>query len=643
MFNHKFRSILILIWLLHFSVSANAQTAGSATLTPPETKDFPKIHSYLEVYDGFGNFVHNLQEDDVRIIEDSKSIPLLTLEELEVGAQFVVAINSGPALGIRDSNGISRYDSVKAAINSWAENFPTHLDDLSLLTNDTPERLHIADPDRFRSSFLTYNTDPRAATPSLDVLVRAINVASDPLPRQGMGRAILLLTPPPSRTGSATLQSIISLARQDRIQINVWMVSSSDLFTSEGATLLVELAHQTGGKFFAFSGTEIIPNIEDYLDPLRYIYSLTYESQIKNGEPHQITANTHVDGIEISSPPQDFKLLILPPNPIFLSPPLQIFRANRSELSEALSDEAEYTPKTQPLDILIEFPDELPRPLNRTTLFVDGVIMDENTSIPFDKFTWDLNDYTSSDPHTIQVEAVDSLGLSNTSIEHTVQITVQQTPQSVINTIVQNAPIIAGALVAIAGGVLILVLVIGGRIQPKTFGRQRGKRAQKANNQAVDNGAIPTPLSEGSAIQKRRFSNWVNRISWPQKSSSSPKPIAYLERLTDDDNHSPKERIPITSDEMTFGSDPKEATTIFNDPSVDNLHTRLKVNPQGDITIHDEGSRAGTWVNFAQISSEGVKLAHGDIIHIGRLGFCFKMTDKKQIPKPIVRPQELRS
>lgn len=628
-----------MIWLLHFSASADAQTAGSAIITPPETDDFPIIHSYLEVYDGLGRFVHDLQEEDVTIIEDSQSIPLLSLEELGIGAQFVVAINLGPTLAIRDSNGISRYTTVQAAINNWAEGHSTPMDDLSLLTNDTPDRIHLNDAEGFRNSFLAYETDPRSATSSLDVLVRAINVASDQVPRIGMGRAILLLTPPPSRTGSATLQNIISLARQERIRINVWMVSSPDLFTSEGATLLVELANQTGGRFFAFSGTETIPDIEDYLDPLRYVYYLSYESQIRNSEPHQRTADISIGGEVISSPPQVFDLQVLPPNPIFLSPPLQISRANRSELSEALSDEAEYTPKTQILDILVEFLDEFPRSLVRTTLYVDGEIADENTSFPFDKFTWDLSQYTSSGAHILQVEAVDSLGLSSTSIENTVQITVQQTPQSVISTIVQNAPMIAGATVAVAGGILILVLVLGGRIQPKTFGRRRGKRAQKSR-QASKKEPVTQPMPPEAGLQKRRLSYWVNRFSWPQRSSSSPKPFAYLERLTENGNNSPKEQIPISNDETTFGRDPKLATTIFNDPAVDDLHARLRVNPQGDITLHDEGSKAGTWVNYSPISSEGVKLAHGDIIHIGRIGLCLKMTDKKQIPKPIVRPQE---
>ncbi len=632
-----------MIGLLLLSVPADAQTAGSAILTPPETTDFPIIHSYLEVYDGQGRFIHDLQEKDVAIIEDQKSIPVLELDELEAGAQFVVAVNLGPTFAIRDSNGISRYATVQAAVNNWAANHTAPLDDLSLLTNDSPDKIHLPDAVQFLNSFHAYESDPRSAAPSLDVLVRAINIASDPTPRIGMGRAILLLTPPPNRTGSATLQSIISLARQQRIRIYVWMVSSPELFTFEGATLLVELANQTGGQFFAFSGTENIPNIEDYLTPLRYIYSLSYESKIRNSESHQIIAEINTTGLEIISPPQDFILQVLSPNPMFLSPPLEIFRANRSALSETLSEEADYTPKVQPLEILVEFSDGLPRPLVRTTLYVDGEIVDENTAAPFDRFTWDLSDYTSSSAHIIQIEAIDSLGLSGISIENTVQITVQQTPQSVLSTIVQNAPIIAGAAVAVAGGVLVLVLMVKGRIKPKAFGQRRIKKNKIGKSQIDKKDPITQPVPLEPTVQRRRISYWVNRFSWPQRSSQSQKPVAYLERLAEIHNNSPKEQIPISIDEITFGKDPKLATTTFNNTAVDDLHARIRVNHQGDITIYDEGSIAGTWVNFLPISSEGVKLAHGDIIHIGPIGLCIKMTDKKQIPRPLVRPQEPRS
>ncbi|MBK6646386.1 MAG: hypothetical protein IPG44_11690 [Anaerolineales bacterium] len=38
------------------------------------------------------------------------------------------------------------------------------------------------------------------------------------------------------------------------------------------------------------------------------------------------------------------------------------------------------------LEIIVEFPDGYQRALTRTTLYVDGVVMDENTSRPFNEF-----------------------------------------------------------------------------------------------------------------------------------------------------------------------------------------------------------------------------------------------------------------
>jgi hypothetical protein len=641
MFNPKFRYILIFSWLLFSTIPGYAQTAGNAFLEPPDTADFPIIHTYLEVYDSQGRFVHDLNQRDVKIIEDQKQISVGELEELEAGVQFVMAVNLGPALGIRDSNGISRYTKVQGAILDWGKNTTTIHDNYSLVTNDSPEVIHLETRTHFINNFQVYQSDPRSATPSLDVLVRAINIASDPVPQIGMGRAILLITPPPNRTSAATIQSIISLARQERIRIYVWMISSEESFVSEGATLLVELSNQTGGQFYAFSGTEILPDIEGYLEPLRYVYSIRYESQIRNNEPHKIAAEIKTVNIELLSSPQDFNLSIQPPNPIFLSPPIEISRANRASLSETLSEVSEYTPKVQDLEILVEFPDGIERPLQRTRLIVDGEVVDENISSPYDKFTWDLSSYNSSSGHVIQVEAHDSLGLVGLSIENSVQISVHQTPQSVISTIAQNSPIIAGAVVAFAGGVLLLVLIVKGRIKPRAFGQRKKNKVSAVNN--LNQEIISTSTPEESQIPRQRLSNWANRIAWPQRPSQTQKPIAHLEILDHYKERSEKERIPITHGEITFGNDPKLATITFNDPAVEGLHARLRMSDQGDIIIRDEGSIAGTWVNYSPISWEDVKLSHGDIIHIAHIGLCLKMTDKKLIPKPIIRSLETGS
>jgi len=639
MFGPKNRLALILIWLCFFPVTVTAQTAASAILTPPETDDFPNIRTYLEVYDAEGSFIHNLQADNIIIKEDQRLVPVDELTELETGAQFVVALNLGPTFAIRDINGISRLETLRQTLTTWANNHTAPLDDLSFLTNDGPELTHRPNGRQWLVGIDSYTSDPRSAIPSLDVLVRAIEVAADPASRVGVGKAVLLLTPPPDRAGAAALQSIISRANEERVRVFVWMVSSPAYFSSEGVAQLAEMARQTGGEFFGFSGDETIPDIELYLEPLRYIYALNYESRIRNAEPHQISTLIEWNDLKISSETLDFDLEVLPPNPIFLSPPLNIFRANRATLGEALTQKTDYTPTEQSLEILVEFPDGRQRDFTRTTLYVDGEIAAENTAPPFDIFSWDLSDYNISGDHTLKVEVLDNLGLSGISIENTVQITIQQTPQNVVSTIAKNAPVIAGFAVAVAGGILVLVLIIGGRIQPKGFGRRRQSNAQNPSKE-TRNDPVTQPVQLKPLPARGRFSNWMNRFSWPQRGSASAHPIAYLEPLTKSNGHSPEDRIVIPYGEITLGRNPQLSTEALSDSSVDELHTRIRANSQSGIQIFDENSIAGTWVNYQPITSEGTQLFHGDIIHIGRVGLRFKLSAKAQIPKPIVIPQE---
>jgi hypothetical protein len=644
MFLHRQRFLLILALLLFTFSTVAAQTADSAFLSPPDVSGFPTIRAYLKVFDTNGDFIQDLQPEDITIVEDSRSIPVEGFQKQDQGAQFVIALNQGSSLAIRDSNGISRFDTLRESLIGWAENHSASQDDLSFVTNGGVETLHQDSGTAWLQEFQSFETDFRAAVPSLDVLIRAVEIASESPQRAGMGRSILLLTPPPELPTTGTVQSILSLAKNENIRVNVWMVSSPEAFTSLGAEQLAELAAQTGGVFFAFSGTEAIPEIEPYLEQQRYVYTLSYESGIRNSDPHQISARINVEGRQIESETQNFELQVLPPNPIFISPPLEIIRADIASLSDTLSEITAYTPTIQTLEVLIEFPDGRPRPLQRSALYVDGEIVDEKTQAPFETFTWNLVPYKNSGSHVLQVEAEDVLGLRSTSIEQTIQITVKQTPQRVLFTLVDNAPVIAGAAAALAGGILLLVLVVRGHIRPRTFGARRKKRNKKEELQPIQNGAQSEPSTIRRAPSRRRFSNWVNQISRSQQESRSARLpqssnlIAYLEYLEQD--QASLEPIAVKIGETTFGKDPTKATYVLNDNAVCDLHARLVVNQEKIALLFDEGSIAGTWLNFAPVSAGGQQVRHGDIIHIGRIALCYKITDKEAIPKPVVRPLE---
>lgn len=630
----KKTAVLLLGLLLLLPLAASAQTASSAVLSPPNTQDFPEISASLKVFDGQGAFAHNLTVENITIAEDSRPLPLTALQEQHPGAQFVLALSLERAFAIRDSHGISRYDNILTALTEWADAQPANAsDNLSLVTADGYEAAHVSTAADWLDALTAYDVDPRAAEPSLDALSRAIDIAADPTPRPGMGRSILFLTPNMPRENVGALESLLSRAQQEGVVINIWLVGSPAYFDSEFAQKLAETAAHTGGQLFTYSGEEPLPNPDSYLEPLRHIYNLTYQSKIRDAGIHQVAARIELDDLTIRSEPQTFDLQVLPPNPILVSPPQQIVRADRRDFSATMHEaEPDYTPKSQAIEIVVEFPDGYSRPLVRTSLYVDGQLADENTAPPFDTFTWNLDGYQASGEHILQVEAVDALGLSSVTIETPVQITVQQTPQTVAVTLARNGPLIAGVLAAIAGGVLLLVLIVGGHIRPREFGRQNGNGKSRKSRREIDSDPVtqPVPVRPATVPGRSRF-GWVSRFSWPQRRGAAEAP-AYLEPLDGSAADDPLNRIPLDGREISIGRDPKRVMIALTDASISAMHANLR-RTNGLFVIQDAGSQAGTWVNYEPVAPEGTPLHHGDIIHLGRVALSIAYSDANRIPK----------
>jgi hypothetical protein len=123
------------------------------------------------------------------------------------------------------------------------------------------------------------------------------------------------------------------------------------------------------------------------------------------------------------------------------------------------------------------------------------------------------------------------------------------------------------------------------------------------------------------------------RLPWKRPERLSE---AYLVRLKDDGQPMTSPSIPIRTPEMTFGSDPIQATRILDDPSVSALHARLRVE-NGKYILTDEKSAAGTWVNYEQLTAPR-RLQHGDILHIGRVSYRFMLRTAPERAAPRVTP-----
>jgi len=633
--------------------SSSAQAAFIATLTAPDTTTFPHITAYLDVHNPSGEFVHGLTPQDVSMQENGIQLPVSELQEQKPGVQFVIAITPGASFAIRDTLGISRYEYLLQGLlaGTWKDQL-AGADDLSLLTIGGPQLMHSSDPASLRSSLETYLPDDPNATPSLEVLASALQVASDPTIRPGMERAILFITPPQETDVSLGLQSIIANANQQNIHIYVWLVAAQEVFTLPEIDQLRNLADQTNATFFAFSHDETIPDLETLLEPLRYVYQLGYDSQISTAGAQQAAAQVTIGSDLITTQPMSFELSLQSPALTILNLPAEIVRKYTNQPTPGKNNvTSDLLPVEEVLTIQVTYPDGYDRPLVRTSLYVDGALVAENIGPPFNQFVWDLRPYTQDGVHTLRIEATDNLGLVGKSGETSVKIIVPSTTQGVIVAVSQNRMLVIGVTVFISASILVLVLILGGRIHPKPYPGQvrhpagssektRPSGYRERRRQLRDPVTQPVKIASTLQVQARpRSKSLIERLPWLKHKEKPAPAIAYLIPLVGSDEPTLPVPLQITSDDITLGSDPHQASLVITDPSIEGLHARIH-HEEKSFLLSDAGSVAGTWVNYEQVTSNGTKLEHADIIHLGRVGFRFKLSEPGPLGTVVVTPLE---
>jgi hypothetical protein len=611
----KFLAVFLSVYLLFAGLMpARAQSAARLSLYALQTTSFPAMTAGLDVFDSADNFVTGLTTDAVTLLEDNQPRPLNSLEELQPGAEFALALDPGPYFAYRDANAVTRFDKVVQAVKEWAANHPDSLDDdMSLIPAGGTPATHLATTAAFLDALAAYQPNLQSLVSSPETLSRALDVVSEQPSETGRKPVVLYITSVPAAGDIPALQNLTQRAVTGHIRVDIWIVASQDYISTSGVTALKDLAMLTFGQYFLFSGKETLPSPEMYLAPLRHTYRLAYSSGLLTSGGYTLTVQVNLNGETVTSEALPFELDIQPPNPILVDPPVQIVRTAPDERTTATLS---FLPTQQPINIIIEFPDGRTRPLVRTALYVDSVLADENTAEPFDQFTWDLSGYAASGQHILTVEAVDNLGLSKVSVGVPVLVTVVRPQFGLLSWLSRNSPWVALGAILFAGAVL------GGTLTRSWVKRRRSTPASRGSRRD------PLTHSVQTGGKKRGL-----RLPWKRPAKPSG---AYLVRLKDDGQPITAPPIPITVPEITFGSDPIQATRILDDPSVSPLHARLK-EEHGEYILSDEKSVAGTWINYEQLTTPR-RLQHGDVLHIGRLSYRFMLRKPPERPIPQVIP-----
>jgi hypothetical protein len=626
-----FCALALLVFLLGATYPALAQSPDEVRMTMPDTSNFPNLSFYFGAYDGSGNFVGNLQPQDVQVWENDIPRPPSELVQVEPGLQFSVAFNTGPFF-TTPTGEMNLFQKVQAALLAWVQARPQNsLDDFSLVTNTGLNTTHSSRLVDWQKALQEYQPDLLNEKPQLTSLTAALDLATDPLPRPNMKRAILYITPLPAQSYVQALPNLAERARLQGIRIFVWLLASADMLDSEQVTPLRFLAERTGGQLMAYTGAEELPDMESYLQPLRPLYRLSYLSTINKSGAHRLSVLVFKGNFRAQSAEKLITLAIEPPNPIFLAPPNQVQRSLEKAVKGKL---AQLTPIQTPIRILIEFPDGYPRPLRFTRLYVDGIKVAENTRAPFDRFDWQLSAYTASGVHSLKVEAEDILGLSRTSIDTNVDVVVEQPRPTLFNLNIswQRFTIAGSVLLAVTGVAVVLTM----------RGKRRRNAAAVATARTRQRRAAHDPVTQPVNIRQDGLRpNQGATMPVMPRTMSSDMP-AWLLLLSEDGRPMPNFSVPLQHSELTFGSDPRQAGQLINDPSVSGLHARLSRTNDGDFILSDAGSVAGTWVNYAPISTLGTHLKHGDLISLGRVSFRFELNHPGHVRQPVVLPVQER-
>lgn len=608
-------AILLTSLLFAGGFHVHAQESAPAEIIKVDAANFPAITALLDVYAPDGRFATGMEASNLTMLENGNPLPLTSLEEKEVGAQIVLAVNPGPPMDTRDSLGISRYERAVEVLRLWAEARPlTPPDELSLISTTGPILLS-ATPSEWRNSLVSFQPDARAAVPGLQSLTFALDfLEGQPGLEEGMKQTILFLTPHlPDQTTIDELARLTERASLLGVRVNVWLIDADTYFAHISANALKSLALQTGGKYFAYSGVETLPDPENYFSHLRHIYKVQYESQLNVGGTHQLAAQVKWGELALVSEATSFEVDIQPPNPMLISPPSQIVR--QAPEDDPYNTE-ELFPKQQAFEILVEFPDGHRRDIQRVALFVDEEMVAERVVPPFDTLAWDLNKYLSDGEHSLQVEVEDSLGLTKTSVGVPVTVTVVQPPTGVMAFFGRNSDALTIGVIALAGLLLAGILLIGGRRSLHTFAVRRAEK--KASHDPVSQ-----PIS---ALRKTEKKKWGFSLPAWKPQPASVKAAASLARLNGNGNSHAGAGIPLAGEEVTFGADPVKVAFVLDDPSISPSHAQIYRDDEGVFRIVDRQSVAGTWVNMEAVDDqEGKPLGHGDVIHFGKLRYEFRV------------------
>lgn len=597
--------LLLLILSLCFS-AVNAQITAYAEITTPTLNTFPELVFYLDAFGPEGEFLSGLTKDQITLLENGKNVSPDRVSKLITPLNFILSINSSPALGNRDVNAVTRYEKVVNHLTTWVNSLPTTTPDQFAITWNGGTIGSEMDRAAFLEKLIDFDIHSRESTGTMEALSYALDQAEKVDAKPGAKRSILFVTGRLSVAEQEALRPLVERAVKSQTRVYVIVTDSADFKALPSVTSLDELAVRSGGRSVLFSGAQELPNLTQWFATLSQVYEVTYASLIREAGAHSLSVQIDQQDLTLSSNLVSFDLKLAPINIALLSPPIEVVRDD----PKRGMDIQKYVPKEIPLHILVEYPDGRQRGIAYSELIVDGEVVVSNTTEPFDRFVWDVSGYIASADHHVSARVVDVLGLEAFSTEVPILVTVVPPPGGFLAVILTNK--LASALAA-TSILLAIALWLVSKRKANLTKKIKDQKAEPVAELRSAQPAAPVVEPEPAPIDLAANPQAVNLSNFS----------AWLVPLNDEDQPSGDERIVLKDVPLRVGSG-AENELVLSDRSVTKYHALIEREVDGTFTIADQKTLTGTWIDHQSVHGKGKALTHGCLLHFGRLGYRYE-------------------
>lgn len=581
------------------------EDAAQLRVTDVDLSDYPTVSILLVAFDRDG-----LRLDDLsRLTLSENGVPItdFSVGDTNRGLDLIFVVDANESITSIDDteDGRTRLEKIQSSLVRYATQFmsPAGLDHVSVIVPDgASARFLVQDADRpadLVAAIEGYAPLEFGETPLQEMLSLALTQASASHD-EGHAQAIVLVTDGAQLNQQLDYETLLSSAQALQIPFHAIIV---------GARADPEEIDNVGRLYQVLGGSHIhMPNAPD-ADPLYQVlqesatqHVLSYTSPQLESGPLRLQLQLDEVTEEVTQ-----TLILDLPAVTLASAATEIRRVG------AVADTplAELQPAVQPIAVGLSWPGELHIAIREAELLVDGrpqpaaaaPVVDAEGALQLD---WDISDLDAG-AYTLTARLVDALGRVIESEPLAITITVVRpeasmpTPDSPPETSPAETPAIiawmeenpqllvagCGGLLLFAFGLLLLLLL---RWRRRRMARRRAEEAARA-----------AALAETDA------------------GDESP-PGAYVVLVTDRGESG--EPIHIAGADVTIGRDPRVVDIPLADDSVARLHARIRFF-KGDYWLYDEGSAAGTYLNFTRVGLAPQRLLEGSDVHVGRVHLRF--------------------